>query len=303
MTEATEIPVIGNDKVTTVSIPVKATRRIVLCNECEDGSYRRSTKRKVRVGNSPTDPVLIPHECKECGHEAFIEAAWVELVWENANLDASRNMLRDQYGHAGVISLIWARTHNFGIGHKGDLPWGRDFPTDLKWFKAVTTHNPKALLVVGRETYEGLPPLPDRQFAVLTTSVSEKTPIDGTEGNGYYYPDIPTLLEEHSETDLIVIGGGHCYKQWFAMADVVYETIIYGSYPVDVFCPMLNADNFTNLDSHCVKNCDDTGKPVVFNIWLSNRAKGSIEEHIIRDRWNFKVEEKLFPEKFTTISE
>lgn len=288
--EQNEIPVLNPDNVKTVLVPMKAQVNVVMCTNCDGGSYRTDPEGEIQMGETPEESNF-PHVCNSCGHKVYLPGDMGNIFYQNANIDASRAGLRDHYGHSGVIALIWARTYNHGIGHKGDLPWGRDYPTDLKWFKGVTLHNPDALLVVGRHTYEGLPSLPDRKFAVLTTNVSVKTPIDGTDD--FYYPDVPTLLEEHTDTDLIVIGGGYCYQQWLPMADVVYETIIYGSYPTDTFGPILNADNYYNLDTHMVKDCDGKGKPVVFNIWLSNKIKGSLEEHIIRDRWNFSIQGKL----------
>lgn len=260
--------------------------QVIKCNNCEDGSYRRNDKAKILMGESVNESHF-PYKCTHCEHEAYLPATMGGIAYENANLDVDRSALRDHFGHSGVIALIWARTYNHGIGHKDDLPWGRDYPTDLKWFKGVTKHNPDALLVVGRNTYEHLPDLPDRNFAVLTTTVSEKTAC--SRNGDFYYPDIPTLLADQADTDLIVVGGGYAYQQWFPMADVIYETIIYGNYPSDTHAPMLNASKFTSLDSHKVDDCDGTGKPVVFNIWLSDRAQGSLEEHIIRERWNFKV--------------
>ncbi len=291
MTEEKNEPVIlKEDQLSTFTVPMNAFLTVVQCQNCDGGTYRRDNTRKMLVGDSAADSHY-PYKCNSCGHEAYIPTEIGQLSYENANVDASRSALRDIYGHSGVIAVIWARTHNNGIGHKDDLPWGRDFPTDLKWFQGVTKHNPKALLVVGRNTYEHLPELQDRNFAVLTTNVSGKTPC--TREGDFYYPDIPTLLDDQADTDLIVIGGGYCYGQWFPMADVVYETVIYGNYPTDVHCPVLDSNKFTSLDTHMVKDCDGTGKSVVFNIWLANKAKGTIEEHIIRDRWNFKVADKL----------
>ena len=288
--ENKEPVILKAEDLSTVSIPMNAFMQVVYCNNCDQGTYRRNDAAKMIVGESVNDSGF-PFKCTHCADEVYLPATAANISYENANIDASRSTLRDQFGHSGVIALIWARTYNHGIGHKDDLPWGRDYPTDLKWFQSVTKHNPNALMVVGRSTYENLPELPDRKFAVLTTSVSEKTAC-GRDGD-FYYPDIPTLINDQADTDLIVIGGGSAYQQWFPMADVVYETIIYGNYPSDTHGPILNADKFTNLDTYKVDDCDGTGKPVVFNIWLSNRAKGSLEEHIIRERWNFKVSDMI----------
>lgn len=283
------------DELEFVRIPLKSFVSSPVCPK-DGGVLQRNNNKKAEMGEDIATS-FIPHECTSCDYEVMLPATVGNVEYENLNIDSMRSPLRDQFGHSGVIALIWARTHNRGIGHKGELPWGRDFPTDLKWFKAVTTHNPDALLVVGRTTFENLPPLEGRNFAVLTTTVSAKTPILGREGS-YYYPDIPTLIDDQSNTDLIVIGGGYCYDQWMPMADIMYETVIYGNYPVDTFAPIMRNGDFINLDTHRVQDCDDTGKDVIFNIWLAAKAKGTLEEFILRDRWNIDIEYKLFPERF-----
>lgn len=289
--EIEDIDKLELDDIRFVTIPLKAYVNTPMCPQCKGNALQvNKAKKDLMLGSFESS--YRPYKCGSCDYDAYLPFSVGQVVHENLHFENQRNPIRDEFGHSGVIALIWARTHNGGIGHKGELPWGKDFPTDLKWFKAVTSHNPDSLLVVGRETYEGLPPLPGRSIAVLTTSVSEKTPIIGSTTD-FMYPDIPTLINENKDTDLIVIGGGYCYGQWVNMADVIYETIIYGNYPADTFCPTLTPNDFTVLDTHHIPNCDDSGKDVIFNVKIPNKVKGTLEEHIIKARWNFPIVSKL----------
>jgi dihydrofolate reductase len=279
------------DELRVTKIPLKASVNTVTCPKCKSDIMAVNPDGDAIMGES-FETSYRPFKCRSCDYEAHLPSSVGQITHENSHYDNLKNPIRDAFGHSGVIALIWARTHNGGIGHKGELPWGREFPTDLKWFKAVTSHNPDALLVVGRETHEALPPLPGRRMAVLTTKVSKKTPVPGSTTD-FMYPDIPTLIEDQKDTDLIVIGGGYCYSQWMDMVDVMYETIIYGNYPVDTFCPTLTPNDFTVLDTHHIPNCDSTGKDVIFNVKIPNKVKGTLEEHIINARWNFPIVSKL----------
>lgn len=274
------------EDLTSISVPLKATAKSIVCPECNSGTMMRVTGGKTEF-NETLEDSYGEYQCTACEYTAMLPMALGEVEYSNANLDISRSALRDEFGHSGVISMIWARTHNYGIGHKGDLPWGRSFPSDLAWFKKVTSYNEDALLVVGSDTYAGLPPLEGRKFAVLTSKVSEKTPCE-REGD-FYYPDIPSLISDQPDTDYIVVGGGYTYSQWMPLADLIYETVIVANYPVDTFCPMLNPNNYDNLDSFLVRNCDDTGKDAIFNVWMARKVKGTLEEHLIKEKWNFSI--------------
>lgn len=73
---------------------------------------------------------------------------------------------------------------NRAIGFKGDLPWGRNLPSDLKYFNKVTTtasQNKQNMVIMGRKTWESLPdfakPLPNRYNIVVSTKLNVVMPF------------------------------------------------------------------------------------------------------------------------------
>lgn len=88
------------------------------------------------------------------------------------------------------------------LGKDGQLMW--HCKKDLKWFKEITMGK-KCL--VGRKTYEALPPLPGRELIVV--------------GSNYN-----TLEHAMSLNPDIVIGGGQIYKATISIIDTLYLSII-----------------------------------------------------------------------------
>ena len=127
--------------------------------------------------------------------------------------------------------LIVAHGRNGEIGKGKDMPWGRSFPSDLKWFNRVTTSFGAAVLVVGKTTYDTLPQKvindPTRTFAILTSKVREVTPT----GNNYYVPNVTELCNYFGERDFIIIGGGKVYDLFYPRADMVFTTLIHNTWP------------------------------------------------------------------------
>ncbi len=72
------------------------------------------------------------------------------------------------------MKAIMAMSSNRGIGLKGELPWGRIYKEDFKWFKEFTIGKK---LIVGSKTFDLLPPLKDREIYMLSRPKS-KTPLD-----------------------------------------------------------------------------------------------------------------------------
>ena len=88
------------------------------------------------------------------------------------------------------------------LGKDGQLMW--HCKGDLKWFKDVTMGK-KCL--VGRKTYEVLPPLPGRELIVV--------------GKGHH-----TLDEALALRPDIVIGGGQIYRATMSMINKIHLSII-----------------------------------------------------------------------------
>jgi len=100
------------------------------------------------------------------------------------------------------MDMIAAINKKGFIGKDGQLMW--KCSEDLKWFKEITMGK-KCL--VGRKTFETLPPLKGRELIVVSR-------------DGLSLEDALKLNPD------IVIGGGEIYKQTMKMVDTLYLSII-----------------------------------------------------------------------------
>lgn len=130
-------------------------------------------------------------------------------------------------------SIIVAASHNGVIGKDGKLPWR--LPDDLKRFKALTMGH---TLIMGRKTYESLPPkmrpLPGRTTITLTRGNSKWAPIETEEDTARRaFVHLAASLNEafeaaefSNENEVFVCGGGEVYREALPLADRVYLTVV-----------------------------------------------------------------------------
>src|SRR5437763_1943009 len=98
-----------------------------------------------------------------------------------------------------LYSLIVAYDLDRGIGKNGNLPW--KLPKDLQRFKDLTTESLSNCVIMGRKTWESLPPkfrpLPDRINIVMSKS---KPPTDLTQQDNapvYFCQSFDENTQEH----------------------------------------------------------------------------------------------------------
>jgi dihydrofolate reductase len=129
------------------------------------------------------------------------------------------------------ISLIVAASTNNVIGVNGELPWR--LPNDLKRFKEITTGHP---IVMGRLTWESIGrPLPGRQNIVLTRNSAYAA--DGCE----VVTSPGAAIEVAGDAEqLMIIGGGHLYQAFLAMAQRIYLTRVHVDIDGDALFPKLD---------------------------------------------------------------
>ena len=133
-------------------------------------------------------------------------------------------------------AIVVAMDKNRGIGADNDLLWQRDLPADLAHFKKLTVGKS---IVMGRKTFESIGrPLPERQNIVVSRS--------GPTG-------VAGILTAHSlqaayalaQYDVVVIGGGHVYKQALDDVDRLYVTYVNAEFPqATVFFPSIDTDKW-----------------------------------------------------------
>ena len=148
------------------------------------------------------------------------------------------------------MKAILAMAKNRVIGNNGKLPW--HVPNDFKWFKEFTTGKK---LIVGKNTFDTLPLLKNRECIVLTRPVEG---IDAYITNQYLVNNnamtgqMITMedLESYSQFRkdyLIVAGGAKTYVRLLPHITEFYVTHVYGNYEGDTFMPPFE-DLFTHQE-------------------------------------------------------
>jgi len=125
------------------------------------------------------------------------------------------------------MKAILAMSKNRCIGKDGKLPWP-PMKEDFKWFKEFTVN--KSILV-GRSTYEKLPPLKNRTIWVLSKTIQEGAGCIIDIGTMYHYTSNVDIIPK----DCIVAGGKSIYQLFMSHITEFYVTCIDQDYEGDIF--------------------------------------------------------------------
>jgi dihydrofolate reductase len=142
------------------------------------------------------------------------------------------------------MKAILALAKNRVIGKNGGLPWP-SIPNDFKWFKEFTMSKK---LIVGKNTFDTLPMLKNREILVLTRRIEELSEIPNqylinkNDLTGKIITDVSDL-----DPDIIVAGGAKTYVRLLPYITEFYVTHVNGSYEGDTFMPPFE-DLFTNKE-------------------------------------------------------
>jgi len=129
------------------------------------------------------------------------------------------------------MKAIAAMAKNRTIGKGGQIPW--HLPGDLKFFKKMTMGGN---LIIGRKTYESLPPkgLPGRTCFVVTRNES----YDRREGDGLITEaGMKNLSPIMFGDDWWVVGGGEIYRHLLPYCADLYLTRVLKDYEGDATFP------------------------------------------------------------------
>jgi dihydrofolate reductase len=141
------------------------------------------------------------------------------------------------------MKAILAMAKNRCIGIEGKIPW--HIPNDFRWFKEFTTGKK---LIVGKNTFDTLPMLKNREIFVLTRRIEELSEIPNqylinkNDLTGKIISDVSDL-----DSDIIVAGGAKTYVRLLPYITEFYVTHVNGSYEGDTFMPPFE-DLFTNKE-------------------------------------------------------
>jgi dihydrofolate reductase len=142
------------------------------------------------------------------------------------------------------MKAIIAMAQNRVIGKNGGLPWP-SIPNDFRWFKEFTMGKK---LIVGKNTFDTLPMLKNREIFVLTRRIEELSEIPNqylinkNDLTGKIITDVSDL-----DPDIIVAGGAKTYVRLLPYITEFYVTHVNGSYEGDTFMPPFE-DLFTNKE-------------------------------------------------------
>jgi dihydrofolate reductase len=148
------------------------------------------------------------------------------------------------------MKAIIAMAQNRVIGKNGTIPW--HIPNDFKWFKEFTMGK---TLIVGKNTFDTLPLLKNRECLILTKPVDD---IDAYITNQYMVNNnamtgqMITMEDVESYSRfrkgyLIVAGGAKTYVKLLPYITEFYVTHVNGTYDGDVFMPPFE-DLFTHQE-------------------------------------------------------
>jgi dihydrofolate reductase (trimethoprim resistance protein) len=128
-----------------------------------------------------------------------------------------------------IISLMAAKSDNNVIGNNSEIPWKAEGEQLL--FKAMTYNH---WLLVGRKTFEAMGKLPNRKYAVVSSSLKKQTSEDVC-----FFTSVDAALDYLSDkTDLVVVsGGGQIYAETISRVDVIHLSVIHCRVDGNVFFP------------------------------------------------------------------
>lgn len=135
--------------------------------------------------------------------------------------------------------IIVAADEHGCIGKNNEMPW--HYPSDLKWFKSITTGH---TVVMGRKTYESIGRLlPNRRNVIIT----RKNNLGYLKTSGLTeaavvqdWSTCSHLVDRPSLQKCFVIGGSQIYEQALKNWDVksIYLTQVPGNYDGDTYFPI-----------------------------------------------------------------
>ena len=138
------------------------------------------------------------------------------------------------------MKAILAMAQNRVIGKNGGLPWP-SIKEDFKWFKEFTMGG---TLIVGKNTFDTLPLLKNRECLVLVKEdkVMAANPNQYLVNNNSMTGQLITMTDFESYSEfrkdyLIVAGGAKTYIKLLPYIKEFYVTHINGNYDGDTFMP------------------------------------------------------------------
>lgn len=143
------------------------------------------------------------------------------------------------------IDIIVCTDEMGGIGLGQTIPWR--LKNDMKWFKEKTIGEGKNCVIMGRKTWESLPPsfrpLPHRKNIVISSNAAFH--LDG-DAELVHSVDEAILKASNENESVFIIGGANLYRQTINSKFVnrLWLTRLQKKFECDVFFPNYEAAGF-----------------------------------------------------------
>ncbi|HUC02161.1 MAG TPA: dihydrofolate reductase [Candidatus Paceibacterota bacterium] len=165
------------------------------------------------------------------------------------------------------LSLITAMGENRVIGTGGKIPW--HLSADFARFKATTMGHP---IIMGRKTFESIGrPLPGRTNIVVTRDADYRA--EGCLVAGSLEGAI-ALAKKENASEAFVIGGEQIYKAALGMAQVIYLTLVHGTFEGDAFFPELDPAEWKLVASE--PHAKDAANPFDYDFLIYSASRPSL---------------------------
>ena len=137
------------------------------------------------------------------------------------------------------LKLIAAIGKNNELGYQNNLIWR--IKEDMQFFRQQTLDN---YIIMGRKTYESLPPkLPRRKYIILSSDQNLTTTEDHIVHRNV--SDVLEFVDTNKSEGFYVIGGGQIYKEFLPYVDVMHLTEIERTFELaDAYFPQFDKDDW-----------------------------------------------------------
>jgi dihydrofolate reductase len=144
------------------------------------------------------------------------------------------------------------------LGFQGDLPWGRDLPEDLAYFKKITLGS---AVIMGRKTWESFKGkgLVDRTNIIVTRKPKGAIYQQLSKFNAHAKVLVPqcksvalALMQAQvlRQEKVFFIGGADIYREALPLVDEIYLNLVEkmtGPLEADVFFPEFNIEDYEQV--------------------------------------------------------
>ena len=209
-----------------------------------------------------------------------------------------------------LINGIVAYCNNKGIGINNELPW--NLKEDLKKFKKHTLGKGNNAVIMGKNTWNSIKFLKDRDNLVLSSSITlDENREKNILKSFLTIDDVLKWCNDKKYDEVWVIGGSTIYKQFLDLnlIDNLYITFINKSYKCDTFFPSIPSNYIIIQHQIMPENTSDGSNTFMLiykRLQINMVIKYNFNKWIIKDiikYEEFKVRYKLLIQNEVTGEE